>query len=204
MRTTLIVVFNLLFVVLVYSQGTSKTLLNKKSFDTTRINKTITVYDTIINTQSTLVSFDTINHTITHSEYNKLYEQVLDQKQKHYDSSLTTLQWISGILAALITIVVFIFGFVGYNSIEKIRTRLRDDFDSEKIEIEKKIKSEANRISALRYEKEINELKEKVFNFERFAEDASNSFSVKKGKEKPELKQKIETPSRTSNPFDKY
>jgi len=203
MKIKLFILLNLFFVVLGYSQGTSKNELNKKSIDTIRINKTVTVYDTIINKETTVVSFDTLNQSIIHSEYNRLYEQLLDQKQKHYDSSLSALQWISGILAAIITIGAIIFGFFGYNSIEKIRNRLREDFDSEKIEIEKKIKSEASKIVSHRYEKEINELKEKVLNFERFAEDASSSFSVKRGKEKPELKQEIKTPSRTSNPFDK-
>ena len=46
--------------------------------------------------------------------------------------------------------------------------------------------------------------KEKILNLERFSEDALNSFSIKSGKEKPELKQIIETPSRNKDPFRKY
>lgn len=203
MKINLLFILNLLFLGFAFSNVATAETKESVKYDTVHITKTVIVYDTIFDFKITSISYDTINNIILQSEYNKLYEQVLDQKQKHYDSTLTTLQWISGIFAALITILVFIIGFLGYNSIESIRSRLRTDFDSEKTEIEKKIKSEANRVFALRYENEINDLKDKISNFERFAEDASNSFTVKKGKEKPELRQKIETPSRTSNPFDK-
>lgn len=202
MKIILFIIFNLLFLSQTFSQDTLKKSKELIVYDTVYVHKTISVFDTIVRNEISEVSYDTINKTIIHSEYNKLYEQLLDQKQKHYDSTLTTLEWISGIFAALITILVFIMGFLGYNSIDSIRNRLRADFVSEKKEIEEKIKLEANRVSALRYEKEINDLKEKLFNLERFAEDASNSFSIKKGKEKPEIRQKIETPSRTTNPFD--
>jgi len=203
MKIKLLVFLNLLFVGLASSQVVTTQTKENVKYDTVHTTRTVTVYDTVFNFQTNSISNDTINNVVLQSEYNKLYEQVLDQKQKHYDSTLTTLQWISGVFAALITILVFIMGFLGYNSIESIRNRLRTYFDSEKTEIDKKIKLEANRVSALRYENEINDLKEKISNFERFAEDASNSFTVKRGKEKPELRQKIETPSRTSNPFDK-
>lgn len=203
MKIMLLFILNLLFVGLASSQVVKTETKEKVKYDTVRTTRTVTVYDTVFNFQTKSISYDTINKIVLQSEFNKLYEQVLDQKQKHYDSTLTTLQWIGGIFSALITILVFIIGFLGYNSIETIRNKLRTDFDSEKTEIAEKIKLEANRVSVLRYEAEINDLKEKTSNFERFAEDASNSFTVKKGKEKPELRQKIETPSRTSNPFDK-
>jgi hypothetical protein len=202
MKNILLILYSLLFVGQSYSQPTATTKENFKN-DTVHTTRTVLVYDTIYNYETNVISFDTINKVMIQSEYNKLYEQVLDQKQNHYDSTLTTLQWFTAIFGALITMIVFIVGFLGYNSMESIRNRLRSDFDSEKTEIEKKIKSEANRISALRYETEINELKEKISNLERYSEDASNSFTLKKGKEKPELRQNIETPSRTSNPFDK-
>jgi hypothetical protein len=203
MKIKLLFILNFLFVGLASSQVAKTETKEIIKYDTVHITKTVTVYDTIFDFRTSSISYDTINNVLLQSDYNKLYEQLLDQKQKHYDSSLSALQWVSGILAAIITLGAIVFGFLGYNSIEKIRKRLREDFDSEKIEIEKRIKSEANKIVSNKYEREISELKEKVLNFERYAEDASNSFTVKRGKEKPELRQRIETPSRNTNPFDK-
>lgn len=203
MKIKLLILYNLLFLGLAYSQVPNTSVKQNGRNDTAHIKRTVLVYDTIYDHETSVISYDTINKVIFQSEYNRLYEQILDQKQNHYDSTLTTLQWFTAIFGILMTIIVFIFGLFGFNSIESIRKRLKSDFDSERTEIESKIKLEANRISALRYENEINELKEKISNLERYSEDASNSFMLKEGKETPELRQKIDTPSRTSNPFDK-
>ena len=188
---------------LIYSQDTlveSKTI---KVYDTIYIKETIKLIDTIIQKETKLISYDTINQTITHSEYNKLYEQILDQKQKHYDSALGRLEWINGIIGVLITIILFIFGFLGYTSINNIKKNLKENLSDEIKKIDSKIEKKANEISSLRYDKEITDINQKLLNLERFSEDARNSFSVKRGKTKPELNQEIETPNSNANPYSK-
>lgn len=188
---------------LIYSQDTlvkSKTI---KVYDTVFVKQTIKLIDTIIQNETRIITYDTINQTITHSEYNKLFEQSLDQKQKHYDSALNRLEWINSLIGVLITIILFILGFFGFNSINNIRRNLEDNLSDEVLLIDEKIKSKAKELTTLRYDKDIRDINEKLLNLERFSEDAINSFSVKKGKTKPELNQQIETPKSTKNPFDK-
>tara|TARA_R110000868_G_scaffold179113_1_gene419090 strand:- start:1623 stop:2168 length:546 start_codon:yes stop_codon:yes gene_type:complete len=174
-----------------------------KVYDTVFVKETIKLIDTIIQTETRVISYDTINQTITHSEYNELFERTLDQKQKHYDSALGRLEWINGIIGIIITIILFIFGFLGYTSINNIKKNLKENLSDEIKQIDQKIEKKANTISSLRYDKEITDINQKLLNLERFSEDARNSFSVKRGQTKPELNQQIETPKSSTNPYTK-
>lgn len=197
----------LLFLLLISSFGFSQdTLIQTKTinlYDTIYVKKTIQKIDTIIQNETRVITYDTINRTITHSEYNKLFEQTLDQKQKHYDSALNRLEWINSIIGVIITLLLFIIGYFGYTSITNIRKDLKDTLSEEIISIDDKIKTKAKEITTLKYDNDIRDINEKLINLEIFTEEAINSFSVKKGKTKPKLKQKIETPKSDKNPFDK-
>jgi len=181
--------------------------------DTYHGDREIIKYDTIFQTQNIIVedtlylhkthaiSVDTIKSVLLHSEYNRLYEQSLDQKQKHYDSALDRLEWVTAIFGILITILVFIMGFLGYNSINNIKKEIKEELREEKNKIAASISDEAEKLSE-RNDPDIKDIKEKVLNLERYAEDASDSFSVKKNKSKPELNQDMRTSRIDKNPFD--
>ena len=138
-----------------------------------------------------------------HNDYNKLFEQVLDQKQKHYDSTLNTMMWISGIFGIILTIIVFVFGFVGYNSIKNIEKDIDKKFSLLEKNLDEKIDNIVNRLTSLKYEKDVTGIKEKITNLELFAENARDSFSVKRGKTKPEIRQEVNSSHKFNNPFDK-
>lgn len=199
-----ILLYLLLFIsFLGFSQDTLIQTKTIKLYDTIYVKQTIKKIDTIIQNETRVITYDTINRAITHSEYNKLFEQTLDQKQKHYDSALNRLEWINSIIGIIITILLFIIGYFGYTSIKSIKKDLKDTLSEEIILIDDKIKTKSKEITTLKYDNDIRDINEKLVNFEIFSEEAINSFSVKKGKTKPQLKQKIETPKSTKNPFDK-
>ena len=199
-----ILLYLLLFIsFLGFSQDTLIQTKTIKLYDTIYVKQTIKKIDTIIQNETRVITYDTINRAITHSEYNKLFEQTLDQKQKHYDSALNRLEWINSIIGIIITILFFIIGYFGYTSIKSIKKDLKDTLSEEIILIDDKIKTKLKEITTLKYDNDIRDINEKLVNFEIFSEEAINSFSVKKGKTKPQLKQKIETPKSTKNPFDK-
>ena len=199
-----ILLYLLLFIsFLGFSQDTLTQTKTIKLYDTIYVKQTIKKIDTIIQNETRVITYDTINRAITHSEYNKLFEQTLDQKQKHYDSALNRLEWINSIIGIIITILFFIIGYFGYTSIKSIKKDLKDTLSEEIILIDDKIKTKLKEITTLKYDNDIRDINEKLVNFEIFSEEAINSFSVKKGKTKPQLKQKIETPKSTKNPFDK-
>lgn len=172
------------------------------SYDTIYETRTINIVDTVYVKTDVLVKNDAINQTILKSEYNDLYEKLLDQKNSHYDSSLTSLQVIAGILAIVLTIILALAAYFGWNRFDSMNESFKTLFKEEKENIEKRINQKTEELTRLKYEKDINELKESNNNLERFANDASESFSVKRGKNKPVLYTEVKTPKSKTNPFD--
>ena len=172
------------------------------SYDTIYETRTINIVDTVYVKTDVLVKNDTINQTILKSEYNELYEKLLDQKNSHYDSSLTSLQVIAGILAIVLTIILALAAYFGWNRFDSMNKSFKALFKEEKENIEKRINQKTEELTRLKYEKDIKDLKESNNNLERFANDASESFSVKRGKKKPVFYTEVKTPKSKTNPFD--
>lgn len=172
------------------------------SYDTTRETKTIRIIDTVYVKTDHLIQNDTINQTILRSEYNDLYEKLLDQKNSHYDSSLSFLEVVIGMVSLIVVIVLSIGAYLGWNEFKSMHASFKEQFKEEKETIEKRIDQKTEELTRLKYEKDINELKEANNNLERFAIDASEAFSVKSGKEKPILYTEVKTPKSNGNPFE--
>jgi len=203
MKRTILITLMICYSIVSFSQDT---LIESKKiivYDTVFVKQTIKVVDTLIQNETKVITFDTINQIIQHSEYNALMEKTLDQKQKFYDSALNRLEWVNSIIGVLITIIIFVIGFLGFNSINNIKKNLISELSDEVKLIDEKINRKAKDITTLRYDKDIQDINEKLLNLERFANDSANSFSVKRGKTKPEYTQQIEVPKSTKNPFDK-
>ncbi len=172
------------------------------SYDTLRETKTIKIIDTVYVKNDYIIQNDTINETILRSEYNNLYEKLLDQKNSHYDSSLSFLEVVVAIVSLIVVVVLAAGAYLGWNEFKSMHSTFKEQFREEQETIEKRIDQKTEEITRLRYNKEINELKEANNNLERFANDASEAFSVKRGKEKPTLYTEVKTPKSTSNPFE--
>lgn len=170
--------------------------------DTIHEKKIIRVIDTVYIKTTFAIKVDTVKKVIVQSEYNKLYEETLNQKQLHYDSALNTLNLIATVFGLIITLLTIGFGMYGFRSIKEIRQEIKADFNSEKQENLNRIKSETRRITGSIYDKQINEVNEKLLNLERFAEDSTKFFSVKRGKEAPHLKQEKKSTNPDENPFN--
>lgn len=192
-----------LLLLLVSLLGNSQETKKVTKYDTIFETKTIKIIDTIYEKTSSIFKNDTLNETIVHSEYNGLYEKLLDQKNNHYDSAVSFLEVLFAILALVIVIVLTASAYLGFNEFKSMKSTLRTDLAEEKNNIEKRINSKVEELTRLKYEKDITELKESYNNLERFAQDASISFSVKRGHETPTVSSEIETPKTQTNPFDK-
>jgi hypothetical protein len=203
MKNRLLIFFLLSLNVSLFAQDTVKLTKTVKIYDTIFERKTIKIIDTIVVNESNLIAHDTLNQVLLHSEYNKLYEETLNQKQQHYDSALNNLNLSATIFGLIITIITLWYGIYGFKSLREIKKDLKKDFNDEKQEINKKITDETRRLTGEVYDNQINEINEKLLNFEKYAEDASESFTVKKGKTKPELNQPINTPNSSTNPFNR-
>tara|TARA_R110002050_G_scaffold268989_2_gene411175 strand:+ start:1250 stop:1855 length:606 start_codon:yes stop_codon:yes gene_type:complete len=195
--------FIFLLLILLFTKSFSQSdTIKIISYDTIYETRTINIVDTVYVKTDVLVKNDAINQTILKSEYNDLYEKLLDQKNSHYDSSLTSLQVIAGILAIVLTIILALAAYFGWNRFDSMNESFKTLFKEEKENIEKRINQKTEELTRLKYEKDINELKESNNNLERFANDASESFSVKRGKNKPVLYTEVKTPKSKTNPFD--
>ncbi len=208
----LLILFQL-FLSKIHCQDTTRVTETIEIIDTIYEKKVVKVIDTIIEKELRVIQYDTLNLSIKHSQYNELFEKTLDQKQKHYDSALSKLQLIVEIIAIGLTLFAIFIGFFGYNSINSIRKNLseklneesqaiKEKLKEESQSIKKKINTEVDEIVRLKYEAEITELKDKINNLERFSEEASNSFTVTRGKQRPKLNDVIKTPKSNKNPFD--
>lgn len=184
------------------AQDTVKVSKTIKVYDTIFEKKIIKIIDTVIVSETKIVTYDTINQALLHTEYNKLYEETLNQKQVHYDSALNNLNLSATVFGLIITILTLGFGIYGFRSLKEIKSDFKKDFNTEKQDINKKITDETRRLTGEIYDTQINDINEKILNLELYTEDASESFTIKKGQSKPELKQIIKTPSSTTNPFN--
>lgn len=169
--------------------------------DTIHEKKIIKVVDTVYIKTTFAIKVDTIKNVIVQSEYNKLFEETLNQKQLHYDSALNTLNLIATVFGVLITLLTIGFGLYGFRSIKEIRQEIRSDFNSEKQKNINLITSEARRLTSNIYDKQINGINEKISNIERFADEASKVFQPKPGENAPLLKEEKKTDKPTHNPF---
>lgn len=172
------------------------------SYDTVYEKQTIKIIDTVYAKTDVFIKYDTINQTIVKSEYNDLYNRLLDQKNSHYDSSLVFLQVVIGIVSLIIVIVLAFGAYLGWNEFKSMNASFKALFKDERENIDRRIIQKTEELTRLKYEKDINELKESNNNLERFANEASESFSVKRGKEKPILYSEVKTPKSGTNPFD--
>jgi Tfp pilus assembly protein PilO len=132
-----------------------------------------------------------------------LYEKLLDQKNSHYDSSLSFLEVLFAIISLIIVVVLAVSAYLGWNEFKSMESKFKDLYKEEKESIENRINDKIEELTRLKYEKDINDLKESYNNLERFAHDASESFTVTKGKEIPTLYTEVKTPKTKENPFDK-
>jgi predicted PurR-regulated permease PerM len=172
------------------------------SYDTVYEKRIIKIIDTVYTKTDILIKHDTINQTIVLSEYNDLYNRLLDQKNSHYDSSLVFLQVVIGIVSLIIVIILAFGAYLGWNEFKSMNASFKALFKEEKENIDRRINQKTEELTRLKYEKDINELKDSNNNLERFANEASESFSVKSGKEKPILYSEVKTPKSRTNPFD--
>jgi hypothetical protein len=202
MKKKILLLFLLNLSISLFAQDTVRVTKTIKVYDTVFQKKIIKIIDTVIVNESNLISYDTLNQALLHTEYNKLYEETLNQKQVHYDSALNNLNLSATIFGLIVTIITLGFGIYGFRSLKEMKNDFKKDFNDEKQEITRRITNETRRLTGEVYDNQINEINEKLLNFERYTEDASDSFTVKRGKTKPVLKQPISTPSSSTNPFN--
>lgn len=195
-----IAILLLVFSLNCYSQSESIKIVK---YDTIYETKTIRLIDTVYTKTDVMFKNDTLNETIVRSQYNELYEKLLDQKNSHYDSSLSFLEVLFAIISLIIVIVLTVSAYLGWNEFKSMEAYFKNLFKEEKESIDKRITDKVEELTRLKYEKDINELKESYNNLERFSQEASDSFSVKRGKDKPSLYTEVKTPKTNKNPFDK-
>ncbi len=199
-------IFSFIFIIIAFtsfSQEKAKEVVVYE-YDTIFKKKTIKIIDTVYQQTTIVFQNDTLNETIVRSEYNDLYEKLLDQKNAHYDSSLSFLEVLFAILSLVIVIILAISAYLGYNEFKSMKSNLKTDLAEAKQDISKDLNSKANEIATLKYEKDITLIKEDIINLESFANEASEGFSVKRSKNKPKLKGITDQPrKKETNPFNR-
>lgn len=170
-----------------------------------KCNNPVVCHDTIFFTDTIFVK----DENIKQSEYHQFYEKLLEQKQQEYDSSLNFLNWIAGILAVLFTIVVSLGVLLGFNEFRQIKIDLKTQLESKKTEIEQNLQSKlseeskrvADQLITSKYEEDVTDLKERASSLEAMSKEITDSYVLRYGKERPELKE-LNRKEKSTNPFE--
>jgi methyl-accepting chemotaxis protein len=139
--------------------------------------------------------------------YLKFYEALLDQKQKHYDSNLSTLNWVVTIFGIMISIFVVLGYIRSRNQIKELQKEHKDTLEDHKNLIVSDLNNKIDEIIKEKlvrsYAEDLKDLIEKNANLDRVVREISESYVLRYDKSKPEIDPIVNPLSNAKDPFSK-